>query len=447
MSSVSDEVLQSEKGEQNQGQEKEEQTRINDFKMVTFTLAGKHYGIDIMRVKEISKAKRFTYVPNTPPFVRGVFNLRGDIISIIDLRSMFHLPVEQKDENEMENMIILKLNEHIIGTVVDSIEKVIAMPSDIIQPPHPIFGDINIKYISGVVENENKLYLILDVDRIFSQEEQDNTEAEIDEYAEEQVEEEAVEEETPRENDLKFITESLQTFANYYVSPLNTEWVENRFETWKSIKREKGTDVQLKSFDDAEEFLSDFYSPYTGSFWGDDYMEKVRKILPAEIENGFYVWNPGCGKGYETYSLACILRQHFPENRVKIYANDADLMGISNAPSLVFKENEVPEQLKDYIIETKNGYQFNKEIKDIILFEYHDISNSNPYKDLDMIQARDLISFMKPQDQKRLINEFHEKLKENGLLILGQNEYPAFEPERWQKIEADGLLAYKKLKV
>ena len=69
-----------------------EQVENIDFKMVAFSLAGKDYSIDIMKVREISKATRFTYVPNSLPYVRGVYNLRGDIISIIDLRTMFNLP-------------------------------------------------------------------------------------------------------------------------------------------------------------------------------------------------------------------------------------------------------------------------------------------------------------------------------------------------------------------
>ena len=70
-----------------------------DFKMVTFSLAGKEYGIDIMSVKEIAKAGRFTYVPNAAPFVRGVYNLRGEIISVIDLRIFFHLPRSARRRN------------------------------------------------------------------------------------------------------------------------------------------------------------------------------------------------------------------------------------------------------------------------------------------------------------------------------------------------------------
>ena len=68
-----------------------------DFKMVAFSLAGKDYSIDIMKVREISKATRFTYVPNSLPYVKGVYNLRGNIISIIDLRTLFNLPTVKTD--------------------------------------------------------------------------------------------------------------------------------------------------------------------------------------------------------------------------------------------------------------------------------------------------------------------------------------------------------------
>ncbi len=78
--------------------ERNEKIDLIDFKMVTFSLGGKEYGIDIMKVKEISKAASFTYVPNSSPFVRGVYNLRGEIISIIDLRVMFNIPRESSED-------------------------------------------------------------------------------------------------------------------------------------------------------------------------------------------------------------------------------------------------------------------------------------------------------------------------------------------------------------
>ena len=157
-----------------------EQNRI-DFKMVTFTLSGKDYGIDIMKVKEISRASKFTFVPNAAPFVAGVYNLRGDIISVIDLRKFFNLPLidsesEDKDQDALDtdDMIILLLDNNVLAVVVDSIDKVVGISSETVQPPHPIFGDINIKYISGVVENEGRLYVVLDVERIFSSDDTDD---------------------------------------------------------------------------------------------------------------------------------------------------------------------------------------------------------------------------------------------------------------------------------
>ena len=129
----------------------EEKNKITvvDFKMVTFSLSGKDYAIDIMKVKEIAKAGRFTYVPNALPFVRGVYNLRGDIIPIIDLRLFFNSEVHEHDDDYLENLLIVSVGEQTFGIVVDEIDKVVGIQKSSIQPPHPLFGDINIKYIYG----------------------------------------------------------------------------------------------------------------------------------------------------------------------------------------------------------------------------------------------------------------------------------------------------------
>ena len=151
-----------------QVEQNNENATVIDFKMVTFSLADKDYSVDIMYVKEIAKAGRFTYVPNTLPFVLGVYNLRGEIIPILDLRLFFNIEVPPRDENKLENMIILTVDDQIFGIVVDKIDKVVGVQKSTIQPPHPLFGDINIKYIDGVVESNNRLYVLLDVTRIFS---------------------------------------------------------------------------------------------------------------------------------------------------------------------------------------------------------------------------------------------------------------------------------------
>ena len=145
--------------------ERKEKLAQIDYKMVTFSLAGKDYAIDIMKIKEIAKAGRFTYVPNTLPFVLGVYNLRGDIIPIVDLRLFFNIEVPERKEDSLENMLICSIGEQTFGIVVDVIDKVVGIQKATIQPPHPLFGDINIKYIQGVVEVNNRLYILLDIDR------------------------------------------------------------------------------------------------------------------------------------------------------------------------------------------------------------------------------------------------------------------------------------------
>ena len=151
----------------NSAAEKNDKLAQIDYKMVTFSLAGKDYAIDIMKVKEIAKAGRFTYVPNTLPFVLGVYNLRGEIIPIVDLRLFFNIEVEERTNGNLENMLIVSIGEQTFGIVVDFIDKVVGIQKSTIQPPHPLFGDINIKYIQGVVEVNNRLYILLDIERIF----------------------------------------------------------------------------------------------------------------------------------------------------------------------------------------------------------------------------------------------------------------------------------------
>ena len=139
-----------------------------DFKMVTFSISGKDYAIDIMYVKEIAKAGQFTYVPNTLPFVVGVYNLRGEIIPILDLRVFFNISDKKDEESKLQNLLILKVNEQTFGVIVDNIDKVVGIQKSSIQPSHPLFADVNIKYIAGVIENNKHLYILLDVERIFS---------------------------------------------------------------------------------------------------------------------------------------------------------------------------------------------------------------------------------------------------------------------------------------
>jgi purine-binding chemotaxis protein CheW len=413
-----------------------------DFKMVTFSLGGKDYGIDIMKVKEIAKFASFTYVPNSMPYVRGVYNLRGEIISIIDLRIMFHLPTEKKRGDAIEEGLILRLSDNILGVIVDNIDKVVGISSGEIKPPHPIFGDINIKYISGVVEYEERLYIILDVEKIFGKEEAQEKEAAPEAITQTLIEtyEHA---RTSDEPDRDFIAQTLATFKNFTVSDMNIEWLNRRYDEWKEERKKLGTDLQLKSPEEAEEFLEKFYSPFTNAFWNEAYASEFEAVLPQPTGRLIQVWNAGCGNGYETYSLTAVILNKFPGFSAKVWANDSDLLSISTAPNLIIRDQFVPEYLKAYTVKGKNGLSFHSLIKDAIYFEYHDIINNNQFPDLDLIVARDLISFMKVSEQHRLLEEFHDRLKPDGVLVLGRYEKP-LNLSGWEDISQGSVSAFKK---
>lgn len=421
---------------------------VADFRMVTFSLAGKDYAIDIMYVKEIAKANRFTYVPNTMPFVIGVYNLRGDIIPIIDLRKFFGIEVAPRAEDQVENMLIVIVEEHTFGVVVDKIDRVVGIQKSTIQPPHPIFGDINIKFIYGIVEYERQLFVLLDIARIFNQKITDDERAAADmdavarEYvsaeipaqiaesqqdnpAEEVAPAETQEASAPKNNfdtEKKFIIDALADLKKFYISDVNREWFDRRFEEWRSARGTEST--QLQNSTDADEFLKPFWSSNTGMFWTKEFADSLFNILPDNNAKQILVWNPGCGKGYESFSLACVLKKRYPMSKIRIYAHETDLLSISNAPLLTVPLADAQGWLSPYVQKTVTGeYAFKQEIKDIVMFEYHDINNSNALPMTDIIFARDVASFLPLEAQKTVLGDFEEKLKGNGILFLGENEH------------------------
>jgi purine-binding chemotaxis protein CheW len=99
-----------------------------------------------------------------------------------------------------------------------------------------------------------------------------------------------------------------------------------------------------------------------------------------------------------------------------------------------------PEYAREYMNKGRNGYSFNQEIKDAILFEFHDVLNGNNIPDVDIILARDLLSFFSAQDQGKIIKEFSEKLKKQGIIFLGRNEQ--LSEDDWQPLTKDTVSAF-----
>jgi purine-binding chemotaxis protein CheW len=173
-------------------------------------------------------------------------------------------------------------------------------------------------------------------------------------------------------------------------------------------------------------------------------MDAFMALLPDNQAKQINVWDVGCGKGFEAYSLAVVLKDRYPSSRVRIFANDSDLLAISNAPMLSVREEDVTARLKPHLVQGVSGtWTFNQSIKDMILFEYHDCNNQNAVPSMDIIVARDVLSFMNPKQQTSLIAEFSEKLKDNGINFLGANEAMP-QKSGWLKYQQGDLVAFGK---
>ncbi len=141
------------------------------IQLVTFQLGEELYGVDIMDVKEIVKVTAVRPIPNSPYYVEGIFNLRSEIIPVMNLHKRFQIKkLEQTDEeNEFEGgFIILNIDDNKIGIIIDKIARVVTInTSDIKDPPQMISG-IGTEYIQGVIRQDSKYLIMLDIRRLFS---------------------------------------------------------------------------------------------------------------------------------------------------------------------------------------------------------------------------------------------------------------------------------------
>lgn len=136
--------------------------------VVSFHLDGEEFGLDILKVQEIIRMMDLTRVPNSPDFVEGVLNLRGKVIPVIGLRKRFHL--EGRDSDRHSRIVVVEVNGSVLGFVVDSVSEVLRLPSDTIVPP-PRLTKVEREYISGVGKLDNRLLILLDLDRLLSESE------------------------------------------------------------------------------------------------------------------------------------------------------------------------------------------------------------------------------------------------------------------------------------
>ncbi|AKH89461.1 chemotaxis protein CheW [Edwardsiella tarda] len=136
---------------------------------LVFTLGDEEYGIDILKVQEIRGYDQVTRIANTPAFIKGVTNLRGVIVPIIDLRVKF----SQQDVSYNENTVVIVLNfsQRVVGIVVDGVSDVLSLSADQIRPAPEFAVTLSTEYLTGLGALGERMLILVDIEKLLSSEE------------------------------------------------------------------------------------------------------------------------------------------------------------------------------------------------------------------------------------------------------------------------------------
>lgn len=136
---------------------------------LTFTLGNEAYGIDILKVQEIRGYDTVTHIANAPDFIKGVINLRGVIVPIVDMRIKFK--VGEPTYHEFTVVIIMNVLERVIGMVVDSVSDVVALSPELIRPAPEMGAALDTHYINGLCTHNDQMLILVDIEKLMSSEE------------------------------------------------------------------------------------------------------------------------------------------------------------------------------------------------------------------------------------------------------------------------------------
>ena len=142
----------------------EVQTSSPAAEYLAFTLGQEEYGIDIQKVAEIRSYETPTRIANAPDFVKGVVNLRGIIVPIVDLRIKFQL--DRVEYNQYTVVIILNLKDRVVGIVVDGVSDVLTLQSQQIKPAPEFSGALDTEYIRGLGSIDERMLILVDIERL-----------------------------------------------------------------------------------------------------------------------------------------------------------------------------------------------------------------------------------------------------------------------------------------
>jgi purine-binding chemotaxis protein CheW len=147
----------------------------DENQFVTFTIGTETYGVEVLRVQEIIGMTGITHVPNTLSFMKGVINLRGAVVPVVDMRLKFQM--QEREYDAFTVIIIVEVLDRLVGMIVDTVSDVANIPINSIQDTPHFTAKIETDFIKGIGQLENRLIIILDVDRILTSEELHSIEA------------------------------------------------------------------------------------------------------------------------------------------------------------------------------------------------------------------------------------------------------------------------------
>ena len=133
---------------------------------LTFTLGKEEYGIEILKVQEIRSYEQVTRIANAPEFIKGVVNLRGTIVPIVDMRIKFNLG--EVDYTQFTVVIILNVAGRVVGMVVDSVSDVISLGADEIRPAPEFSSAFDIRYITGLGTVDSRMLILVDIEKLMT---------------------------------------------------------------------------------------------------------------------------------------------------------------------------------------------------------------------------------------------------------------------------------------
>ena len=142
--------------------------------LVVFELAREFYGIDIAVVESIIKMQAINQLPQAPAYVKGVTNLRGSVLPVIDLRKRFDLP--QLEETKKTRVIIVSMGPIKVGVIVDGVSEVLRVPDELIEPLPPMASSVNSAFLKGIVRLEARLIILLELGKVLDLSEQQQLE-------------------------------------------------------------------------------------------------------------------------------------------------------------------------------------------------------------------------------------------------------------------------------